>query len=72
MGTNILDGASLGDSNSDETAAEIKSVEDADGFVLGAFCLMDAAPRRWNRTDVMAVATLARAASTAVALRRMS
>jgi len=32
MGTNILDGASLGDSNSDETAAEIKSVEDADGF----------------------------------------
>jgi H+-transporting ATPase len=32
MGTNILDGASLGDSNSAETAAEIKSVEDADGF----------------------------------------
>jgi H+-transporting ATPase len=32
MGTNILDGASLGDSKSDETAAEIKSVEDADGF----------------------------------------
>jgi H+-transporting ATPase len=32
MGTNILDGANLGDSKSDETAAEIKSVEDADGF----------------------------------------
>jgi H+-transporting ATPase len=32
MGANILDGASLGDSKSDETAAEIKSVEDADGF----------------------------------------
>ena len=32
MGTNILNGASLSDSNSDETAAEIKSVEDADGF----------------------------------------
>ena len=32
MGTNILDGASLGDSKSDETATEIKSVEDADGF----------------------------------------
>jgi H+-transporting ATPase len=32
MGANILDGASLGDSKSDETAEEIKSVEDADGF----------------------------------------
>jgi H+-transporting ATPase len=32
MGTNILDGASLGDSKSEETPAEIKSVEDADGF----------------------------------------
>jgi H+-transporting ATPase len=32
MGTNILDGASLSDSGSDDTAAEIKSVEDADGF----------------------------------------
>ena len=32
MGANILDGATLGDSKSDETADEIKSVEDADGF----------------------------------------
>ncbi len=32
MGTNILDGARLGDSTSQETPAEIKSVEDADGF----------------------------------------
>ena len=32
MGTNILDGASLGDSKSEETAAQVKSVEDADGF----------------------------------------
>jgi H+-transporting ATPase len=32
MGTNILDGARLGDSKAKETAAEIKSVEDADGF----------------------------------------
>ena len=32
MGTNILDGASLGDAKSDETADEVKSVEDADGF----------------------------------------
>ena len=32
MGVNILDGASLGSSKSKETAAEIRSVEDADGF----------------------------------------
>ena len=32
MGTNILDGASLGDAKSVETAEEIRSVEDADGF----------------------------------------
>ncbi len=32
MGTNILDGASLGNSKSDESAAEIRSVEAADGF----------------------------------------
>jgi hypothetical protein len=33
---------------------------------------MDAEPREWNRTDIMAVATLARAVSTAIALRRVS
>jgi H+-transporting ATPase len=32
MGTNILDGATLGDSKTDETAAVTKSIEDADGF----------------------------------------
>jgi H+-transporting ATPase len=32
MGANILDGASLGDAKSTETAAEITLVEDADGF----------------------------------------
>jgi H+-transporting ATPase len=32
MGTNILDGASLGDSKHEETAAMTKSIEDADGF----------------------------------------
>jgi H+-transporting ATPase len=32
MGADILDGATLGDSKSKETADEIKSVEDADGF----------------------------------------
>ena len=32
MGANILDGASLGDSQRDETAAVTKSIENADGF----------------------------------------
>jgi H+-transporting ATPase len=32
MGTNILDGATLGDSTSEETAATTKSIEHADGF----------------------------------------
>jgi H+-transporting ATPase len=32
MGTNILDGASLGDARTDETAAVAQSIEDADGF----------------------------------------
>ncbi len=32
MGSNILDGAGLGDAKSRETPAEIKSVENADGF----------------------------------------
>jgi H+-transporting ATPase len=32
MGTNILDGGTLGDSKTDETAAMTKSIEDADGF----------------------------------------
>jgi H+-transporting ATPase len=32
MGTNILDGASLGDSQHDETTATAKSIENADGF----------------------------------------
>ena len=32
MGTNILDGATLGDSKTKETGAVTKSVEDADGF----------------------------------------
>ena len=32
MGANILDGGTLGESKSDETAAMTKSIEDADGF----------------------------------------
>jgi GAF domain-containing protein len=46
-------------------------VEDSDGFVLGTFCLMDAEPREWSPTDILTVATLARAASTEIALRML-
>jgi len=45
------------------------AVEDPDGFVLGTFCLMDAVPREWSPLDILTVATLARAASSEVALR---
>jgi phosphoserine phosphatase RsbU/P len=45
------------------------AVEDDDGFILGTFCLMDAEPREWSPRDVLTVATLARAATSEVALR---
>jgi GAF domain-containing protein len=45
-------------------------IEDDDGFVLGTFCLMDAEPRQWSPTDILTVATLARAATSELALRR--
>jgi GAF domain-containing protein len=45
------------------------AIEDDDGFILGTFCLMDAEPREWSPTDILTVATLARAASSEVALR---
>ena len=44
-------------------------VEDADGVVLGTFCLMDSSPHEWTPRDLRVVATLARCASTEVALR---
>ncbi len=46
------------------------AIEDDDGFILGTFCLMDAEPREWSPTDILAVATLARAATSELALRR--
>jgi len=45
-------------------------IEDDDGFVLGTFCLMDAEPREWSPTDILTVATLARSATSELALRR--
>jgi GAF domain-containing protein len=45
------------------------AIEDGAGFVLGTFCLMDSAPRTWSALDIQTVATLARAASSEVALR---
>jgi GAF domain-containing protein len=46
-------------------------VEDSSGHVLGNFCLMDALPREWSSVDIQAVATLAQAASTEIALREL-
>jgi GAF domain-containing protein len=45
-------------------------IEDADGAVLGAFCVMDSCPHRWTPRDLHVLATLAQAASTEIALRR--
>jgi GAF domain-containing protein len=44
-------------------------IEDEDGVVLGTFCLMDAEAHTWSATDLLVLATLARAASTEIALR---
>ena len=44
-------------------------VEDPEGHVVGNFCLMDPEPREWTSVDIQAVATLARAAGTEIALR---
>ena len=44
-------------------------IEDADGHVLGTFCLMDDHPHIWTGRDLLVLATLAKAASTEIALR---
>ena len=45
-------------------------IQDADGAVLGTFCVMDSSPHEWTSRDVQVLATLAVAASTEIALRR--
>lgn len=45
------------------------AIEDVDGIALGTFCLMDSEPREWTAKDIRCIATLARAASTEIALR---
>ena len=45
-------------------------IQDADGVVLGTFCVMDSSPREWTPRDLQVLATLAMAASTEIALRR--
>jgi GAF domain-containing protein len=45
-------------------------IRDADGEVLGTFCLMDSEPYEWTARDLHILATLAAAASTEIARRR--
>ena len=45
-------------------------IDDEDGVVLGTFCVMDSSPHEWTPTDLMVLATLAKAASTEIALLR--
>lgn len=44
------------------------AIENADGEVLGTFCLMDPNPHVWSSTDLHVLATLAQCASAEVAL----
>ena len=46
-------------------------IEDADGVVLGTFCVMDSVPHEWSALDLQVLATLAGSASTEIALRRL-
>jgi phosphoserine phosphatase RsbU/P len=46
------------------------AIEDPEGAILGTFCLMDSEPHEWTPTDIQLVATLAKAASTEIALRK--
>jgi GAF domain-containing protein len=45
-------------------------IADADGLVLGTFCVMDSEPHEWTARDLHVLATLAMAASTEIALRK--
>ena len=45
-------------------------IEDSDGLVLGTFCVMDSSPHEWTSRDLLVLATLAKAASTEIALKR--
>jgi len=45
-------------------------IEDAQGAVLGTFCLMDSSPHEWTADDLLILATLAQSASSEIARRR--
>ena len=45
------------------------AVEDAEGRVLGTFCLMSESPHEWTPLDLLVLATLSGCASTEIALR---
>ena len=47
-------------------------IEGADDAILGTFCLIDTSPRQWTDRDILILATLAKAVSTEIALRRVS
>jgi sigma-B regulation protein RsbU (phosphoserine phosphatase) len=47
-------------------------IEDAQGSVLGTFCLIDTSPHQWSDRDILTLATLAQATSTEIALRRLT
>jgi GAF domain-containing protein len=44
-------------------------VEDLNGYILGTLCVIDTRPHIWTESDILVLATLAKAVSTEIALR---
>lgn len=74
----IVDDAPNDPRTTDNPAIEINGIaawagypiEDTDGWVLGTFCLIDTRPHAWTDTDLHVLSTLARAASSEIALHQ--
>lgn len=45
-------------------------IMDPQGYILGTFCVIDTQARAWSDNDILLLATLAKAASTEIALRK--
>jgi GAF domain-containing protein len=45
-------------------------ITDPDGFTLGTLCVIDCQSHAWTETDILVLATLAKAVSTEIALRK--
>ena len=44
-------------------------IEDPNGYILGTLCVIDTRPHAWTASDILVLASLAKAVSTEIALR---